>query len=53
MGFRAWIIFKFKFKSKLTILYVLEIPPFVYVQSQKLVDSVMASLEKESKDIHT
>jgi nucleotide-binding universal stress UspA family protein len=40
-----------KLKSKLTILYVLEIPPFVYVQSQKLVDSVMASLEKEAKDI--
>jgi hypothetical protein len=49
MGFRAWIIFKFKFKSKLTILYVLEIPPFVYVQSQKLVGSVMASLEKNQK----
>jgi nucleotide-binding universal stress UspA family protein len=42
-----------KLKSKLTILYVLEIPPFVYVQSQKLVGSVMASLEKESKDIRT
>lgn len=40
-----------KLKSKLTILYVLEVPPFVYVQSQKLVDSVMASLEKEAKNI--
>jgi nucleotide-binding universal stress UspA family protein len=40
-----------KLKSKLTILYVLEVPPFVYVQSQKLVDSVMASLEKQAKDI--
>jgi nucleotide-binding universal stress UspA family protein len=38
-------------KSKLTILYVLEVPPFVYVQSQKLVDSAMASLEKEAKNI--
>jgi nucleotide-binding universal stress UspA family protein len=40
-----------KLKSKLTILYVLEVPPFVYVQSQKLVDSVMATLEKEAKNI--
>ena len=40
-----------KLKSKLTILNVLEVPPFVYVQSQKLVDSVMTSLEKESKNI--
>ena len=40
-----------KLKSKLTILYVLEVPPFVYVQSQKLVDSAMASLEKEAKNI--
>ena len=34
----------------MTILYVLEVPPFVYVQSQKLVDSVMASLEKQAKE---
>jgi len=40
-----------KLKSKLTILHVSEVPPFVYVQSQKLVDSVMASLEKEAKNI--
>jgi nucleotide-binding universal stress UspA family protein len=40
-----------RLESKLTILYVLEVPPFVYVQSQKLVDSVMASLEKEAKNI--
>ena len=40
-----------KLKSKLTILNVLEVPPFVYVQSQKLVDSVMTSLEKEAKNI--
>ena len=26
-------------------------PPFVYVQSQKIVDSVIASLEKEAKDV--
>ncbi len=40
-----------KLKSKLTILHVSEVPPFVYVQSQKLVDSVMTSLEKEAKNI--
>ena len=38
-------------KIKLTILFVIEVPPFVYIQSQKVVDSVMASLEKEAKDI--
>jgi len=38
-------------KIKLTILFVIEVPPFVYVQSQKVVNSVMASLEKEAKDI--
>ena len=40
-----------KLKSKLTILYVIEIPPFVYIQSQKLINSVMTTLEKEAKDI--
>ncbi len=38
-------------KIKLTILFVIEVPPFVYIQSQKVVNSVMASLEKEAKDI--
>jgi nucleotide-binding universal stress UspA family protein len=38
-------------KSKLTILYVIEVPPFIYIQSQKLVNSVMITLEKEAKDI--
>ncbi len=36
-------------KIKLTILFVIEVPPFV-VYSQKIVNSVMASLEKEAKD---
>ncbi len=31
-----------KLDSKLIVLYVLEIPPFVYIQSQKLVNSIMA-----------
>ena len=38
-------------KIKLTIMFVIEVPPFVYVQSQKVVNSVMASLEKEAKDV--
>ncbi len=38
-------------KIKLTIIFVIEVPPFVYVQSQKVVNSVMASLEKEAKDV--
>ncbi len=38
-------------KMKLTILFVIDVPPFVYVQSQKVVNSVMASLEKEAKDV--
>jgi nucleotide-binding universal stress UspA family protein len=41
----------FGFIFWLTVLYVLEMPPFVYVQSQKIVDSVIAYLEKEAKDI--
>ena len=42
-----------KLKSRLTILYVIEIPPFLYIQSQKLVDSIMLNLENEAKDILT
>ena len=37
-------------KIKLTILFVIEVPPLV-VYSQKIVNSVMASLEKEAKDV--
>ncbi len=40
-----------KLGSKLTVLNVLEIPPVVYVQSQKVVDSVNNSLENESKKV--
>ena len=40
-----------KLGSKLTVLNVLEIPPVVYVQSQKIVDSVINALEKESKEV--
>ena len=40
-----------KLDSKLIVLYVLEIPPFVYIQSQKLVNSIMAELEKEAKTV--
>jgi nucleotide-binding universal stress UspA family protein len=40
-----------KLKSKITILYVIEVPPFIYIQSQKLINSVMIELEKEAKDI--
>ena len=40
-----------KLGSKLTVLNVLEIPPVVYVQSQKVVDSVINALEKESKKV--
>ena len=40
-----------KLKSSLTILYVIEIPPFLYIQSQKLVDSIMLTLENEAKGI--
>ena len=40
-----------KLKSRLTILYILEVPPFVYIQSQKLINSVMITLENEAKDI--
>src|SRR5919205_564670 len=40
-----------KLKSSLTILYVIEMPPFLYIQSQILVDSIMLNLENEAKDI--
>jgi nucleotide-binding universal stress UspA family protein len=40
-----------KIKSHLTILYVIEVPPFVYIQSQKMIDSVMAQLEKEATNV--
>ncbi len=40
-----------KLGSKLTVLNVLEIPPVVYVQSQKIVDSVINTLGKESKEV--
>jgi nucleotide-binding universal stress UspA family protein len=40
-----------KLGSKLTVLNVLEIPPVVYVQSQKVVDSVINELENESKKV--
>ena len=40
-----------KLKSKLTILYIIDVPPFVYVQSQQVVNSVMESLEKEAKSV--
>jgi len=40
-----------KLGSKLTVLKVLEIPPVVYVQSQKIVDSVITTLENESKKV--
>ena len=45
------LILSSKLDSRLTILYVLEIPPFVYIQSQKLVNSIMSELEKEAKEI--
>ncbi|MDR4490496.1 MAG: universal stress protein [Candidatus Nitrosocosmicus sp.] len=40
-----------KLNSKLTILYVTEIPPFVYIQSQKIIDTILETLEDESKRI--
>ncbi len=40
-----------KLKTKLTILYVIEVPPFIYIQSQKLVNSVMVTLKNEAKAI--
>jgi nucleotide-binding universal stress UspA family protein len=38
-------------KSKLSVLYVMQIPPFVYVQSQQVVNSVMESLRKEAMSV--
>jgi hypothetical protein len=38
-------------KSKLTILYIINVPPFAYLQSQQVVDSVMESIEKEAKSV--
>lgn len=40
-----------KLKSKLTLLYIIDVPPFPYVQSQQVVDSAMESLEKEAKSV--
>ncbi len=40
-----------KLGSHLSIIYVLEIPPFVYIQSQKLIESIMTALEKEANSI--
>jgi nucleotide-binding universal stress UspA family protein len=45
------IILSSKLNTTLVILIVLEVPPFVYVQSQKLVNSIMMDLEKEANDI--
>ena len=32
--------------------YVLETPPFVYIQSQKIINSVIGSLEEEAKKVY-
>ena len=40
-----------KLGSKLTVMNVLEVLPVVYVQSQIIVDSVIKSLENESKKV--
>ncbi len=37
--------------SKLVVLYVSEIPPVVYVQSQKIIDSINNTLTEEVKKI--
>jgi hypothetical protein len=42
-------LFKFQIRVKSTVLNVLEIPPVVYIQSPKVVDSVIDELKKESK----
>ena len=39
-----------KLDSKLIILYVLEIPPFVYIQSQKLVKLYNGRARKRSQN---
>lgn len=38
-------------KSKITIVHVTEIPPFVYIQSQKVIDSIMNTLQEEERKI--
>ena len=45
------IILSSKLNTTLVILIVLEVPPFVYVQSQKLVNSIMMELEKEASNL--
>ena len=37
--------------SKLIVLYISEIPPMVYVQSQKIIDSINNTLTEEIKKI--
>jgi nucleotide-binding universal stress UspA family protein len=37
--------------SKLIVLYVIEIPPFAHIQSQKVVNSIIKSLEKDAKKV--
>lgn len=32
--------------------YVLETPPFVHIQSQKIINSVIGSLEEEAKKVY-
>ena len=39
--------------AKLVVLYVLDTPPVPFVQSQKVIDSVDKSFEKESKEVFT
>jgi hypothetical protein len=34
------------------VKYVLETPPFVYIQSQKIINSVIGSLEEEAKKVY-
>lgn len=40
-----------KLGAKLVVLYVLDTPPVPFVQSQKVIDSVSESFEKESKEV--
>jgi nucleotide-binding universal stress UspA family protein len=40
-----------RLKTKLSVLYVLEIPPVVYVQSQKIINSAIESIEDEAKKV--
>ena len=41
-----------KLQSELSVLYVLETPPFVYIQSQKVINSITSSLEEEAKKVY-